>query len=96
MSIAIFENTDSRTRRMAARKSRIDLLREAKALEELGAEWLPAHAAAFCVVSESFLRRSGCPKLIKRGGGRTEKPMITYLPADVRRWNAARTKERLG
>lgn len=84
------------TRKRTTKGSRVDLLQEAKALEELGAEWLPAHAAAFCVVSESFLRRSACPKLIKRGAGRTDKPMITYLPTDVRRWNAARTRERMG
>lgn len=72
------------------------MLREAKALDDLGAEWRPEHAAAFCNVSASFLRRSSCPKLLKDGQrGVRGKPMISYLPSDVRAWNAARTKERV-
>lgn len=80
---------------MSAKRSRVELLQEAKALEEMGGEWLPAHAAAFCNVSESFLRRSSCPKLKKAGAGVTQNHLIAYLPADVRQWNASRTVERV-
>ena len=66
------------------------LLIEAKALEELGAEWTQAHAAAFCNCSTSFLRRSSCPKHHKTGHGTGEKMQLVYLPAEVRAWNASR------
>lgn len=75
--------------------TRAELLHEAKLLEELGAEWLPAHAAAFCNRSTSFLRRSSCPKVLKHGQGVKGKTSVVYLPADVRAWNAAQVKERV-
>lgn len=66
------------------------LLIEAKALDEIGAEWTQAHAAAFCNISTSFLRRSSCPKHFKVGHGPKGKMQVVYLPHEVRVWNAAR------
>lgn len=74
--------------------TKAEILGEAKVLEEMGGEWLPAHAAAFCNVSASFLRRSSCPKLLKAMSGITGNHRVTYKPADVRAWNEARTVER--
>lgn len=71
-----------------------ELLEEAALLEKMSGEWLPAHAAAFCNVSASFLRRSSCPKLLKTMAGVTGNHRVTYRPADVRAWNDARTVER--
>lgn len=77
------------------KKSRAEWLQEALLLEQLGAEWEVGHAAAFCTVSESFMYRSECPKVVKAGqrdvNGRT---MIRFEPAKVREWNKARTLNR--
>ena len=47
-------------------KTRAEWLQEAMLLEQMGGEWEVGHAAAFCTVSESFIRRSDCPKLEKQ------------------------------
>lgn len=74
------------------KKSRTELLQEALLLEQMGGEWTMAHAAAFCMCSESFLYRSSCVKLKKKGDRDIAgKPMIRLLPADVRAWNTGRT-----
>lgn len=69
------------------------LLREAKALEDLGADWEIQHVAAFCGVSVSYVYRATNLERIERAGGRgvKGKPMLYFNPAVVRAWNAART-----
>ena len=73
--------------------TKAELLAEAHQLEAMGGEWLPKHAAAFCNVSTTFLRRSSCPKRFKKLAGVTDKHAVVYVPALVREWNAARTLE---
>lgn len=75
------------------KKSRVELLQEAALLAQLGGEWEVAHAAAFCTVSESFIYRSDCPRIEKHGQRDVKgKPMVRFNPADVKQWNARRTK----
>jgi len=72
-----------------------EILAEANQLMQMDGEWKVEHAAAFCTVSESFIYGSDCPRIEKEGqrdiGG---KPMLRFLPAEVKQWNAARTKKR--
>jgi hypothetical protein len=52
--------------------------------------WLQAEAAAFLRVSPGYLRRSNCPKRLlpsNRPGGR---PLLRYVPAEVRQWDVNR------
>ena len=56
--------------------------------------WLQSEAATFLRVSESYLRRSSCPKHpipSNRPGGRA---MIRYVPDEVREW-ALRRQQRI-
>lgn len=77
----------------AQKKSRTELLQEALLLEQMNGEWTIAHAAAFCMCSETFIYRSSCVKLKKDGDRNIAgKSMIRLLPADVRSWNNARTQ----
>ncbi len=79
--------------RGAAAKTRAEWLEEARLLEMMGGEWEVGHAAAFCLVSESFIMRGECPKIEKSGIRDVKgKSMIRFSPAAVREWNARRTK----
>lgn len=60
------------------------------ALERAGSTWTQAHAAAVAGYSPSFLRKSDCPKHYELGLGPHGKPMLVYLPAEVRDWKVAR------
>jgi hypothetical protein len=71
-------------------RERVELLHEAVALEEAGGRWKQKHAAAVTGFSATYLRNSDCPKLLDEGHGPKGKPMVFYLPADVRAWLAAR------
>jgi hypothetical protein len=76
------------------KKSRAEWLQEALLLEQLGSEWEVGHVAAFCTASESFIYRSGCPRIEKEGvRGVKGKAMIRFEPAKVRQWNATRTRK---
>jgi hypothetical protein len=82
-----------------AASKRVKLMAEARAIEEAGAEWRVAHAAAVTGYSESFLRRSDCPRLYDVSGGSTTKASVWYDPAEVRAWKAkrlSRPEERRG
>ena len=72
---------------------RAELLREAKALEDMGGEWSLAHAAAFCMRSVSYLTRSDCPKHYKKGQGVKGKRIVVLVPAEVRAWWAQQNVE---
>lgn len=65
--------------------TKVELLAEARAIEEAGGEWRLKHAAAVLGYSVSFLRRSDCPKHIELD---TKIPWI--IPAEARAWKAAR------
>ena len=54
-------------------------------------EWLTQkEAAAWLKVSPSYLRASGCPKVLLPGHGPHGKPLVRYLRQDVTRWAMAR------
>lgn len=70
----------------------VRLLDEAVALERADATWTQKHAAAVAGCSATYLRRSDCPKHYTDGQGPTNKPMLVYVPSEVRAWKAARLK----
>jgi hypothetical protein len=72
------------------KRDKIKLLEEAVALEKAGATWTQAHTAAICNYSESFIRRSDCPKHYEIGAGPRGKGILVYLPAEVREWKERR------
>lgn len=76
-----------------ARRDLIEVLREAKALEDAGAPWQQRHAAAVTGFSVSFLRNSDCPCYREEGNGPKGKPRISYVPTEVRAWKAARMRK---
>jgi hypothetical protein len=70
---------------------RLKLLLEAKALEDLGADWSIQHAAAVCGCSASLLYRADIPRVERRGErGVKGKPMLSFRPSVVRAWNESR------
>ena len=68
----------------------VRLLEEAIALERANAHWTQRHAAAVTGYSETFLRRSNCPKHYEMLEGAKGKAKIVYIPAEVRSWKASR------
>jgi hypothetical protein len=74
----------------AASSERVSLMAEARAIEEADGQWRVRHAAAVRGYSESFLRRSDCPRLYDVSGGSTTKGAVWYDPAEVRAWKAKR------
>lgn len=74
------------------KKSRTELLQEALLLEQMGGEWEPEHAAAFCSLSVSLWHRSTCPRIHKQTvRGVAGRAMVRCIPKDVRVWNQSRT-----
>lgn len=71
-------------------RTRIELLKEAIALEEADGRWTQKHASAVTGYSVSFLRNSDCPKRLEDGEGPKGKPRVFYLPSEVRAWMRAR------
>ena len=69
---------------------RVKLMAEARAIEEAGGQWRVRHASAVTGYSDSFLRRSDCPRLYDVSGGSTTKATVWYDPAEVRAWKAGR------
>lgn len=78
---------------MSEHKSRAEWLQEALLLEQLGGEWEVGHAAAFCGLSDDSIYRSQCPRIRKAGEREVKgRGRLRFLPADVRTWNAKRSK----
>lgn len=78
--------------RAAVRRSLVDTLREAVALEQAGGTWQQRHAAAVTGYSVSFLRNSDCPKHYEEGNGPKGRPRLVYLPDEVRAWKIHRRR----
>ena len=78
------------TRAREGASDRVAAMTEARAIEETGGQWRLRHVAAITGYSESFLRRSDCPRFYDISGGSTTKAAIWYEPAEVREWKAAR------
>lgn len=76
--------------RVKKRNDTIRLLDEAVALERAGGTWKQPHAAAVTGYGVSFLRTSDCPKHSEEGHGPKGRPVVVYVPAEVRAWKAAR------
>lgn len=64
---------------------RVALLEEAAAIERVGGDWRLRHAAVVTGYSESFIRRSDCPRYYDMD---TKTPFLK--PAEVKTWKAAR------
>jgi hypothetical protein len=64
---------------------RVALLEEAAAIERAGGDWRLRHAAVVAGYSESFLRRSDCPRHYDID---TKTPFLK--PSEVREWKANR------
>lgn len=78
-------------------RTRAAWLQEAELLERLGSEWEVGHAGAYCTLSDSSIYHSDCPRVEKASvRGIQGRPMIRFIPADVRAWNAKRTVVRTG
>jgi hypothetical protein len=79
-----------RVERGGVTEERVKLMVEARAIEQAGGQWRVRHASAVTGYSESFLRRSNCPRLYDVSGGSTAKATVWYDPADVRACKARR------
>lgn len=51
-----------------------------------GRLWTQREACAYLGVSARYLRDSGCPKLLLPGTGPRGRPVVRYVPDDVKAW----------